>query len=250
MYSQNTEDVDTDGDGIIDKYDKCPLEQGRVEEYGCPFPKIDVKKIEEDSKRREKQFYDFKANYNFKQLSNLITTNIDVKYLEKNIIFVTVKDDYVTDCGGNYSDDIALSFNIINNIWNNDNFTKFVKKLPNNKKIIPVFSYNHPSSFNTKSFPKFAIKNFPIGKIKIKDKWTNINIDSEYISSDKNYEEVNITNENEKLQNLFSAIYISISLRNNVIRSVYYYNFEFPIPKYFEFYKGKWRKSTQEKYEK
>lgn len=31
-----SQDIDTDSDGIIDQFDKCPKEQGRIEDGGCP----------------------------------------------------------------------------------------------------------------------------------------------------------------------------------------------------------------------
>jgi len=247
IFSQNT---DTDGDGIIDHFDKCPKEQGRIEDNGCPKPVINYKKIEDDKIRQEKQFLDFTQNYNFEQLSNLIISSIDVKYLDKEILFISLKDEYMTDCGGYYSDDLALRFNIINNIWNDNNFSQFIKKINKNIKILTVQSYDSPGNFDMNYFPQNIINQLPSGRVKIKDTSKNTDINTKYISMKNTSENLVFDFDYEKRYGVYSSVYIQVALKDNVLRAIYYYNFEFGgLAKYFKFKNGKWIISSKFDYE-
>jgi len=245
-----SQDIDTDGDGIIDQFDKCPKEQGRIEDDGCPRPKIDYKKIEADRLRQEKQFLDFKQNYNFKQLSDLIISNIDIKYLAKEILFISLKDTYMTDCGGYYSDDLAIRFSIINNIWNANNFSQFIKRINKTVKILTAQSYSNPISFDLTYLPKNIISNFSTGKVKIKDISGNSDINTEYISTKNTNEDIVIDYDYQERNAAYSTVYIQTTLKNKVLKAIYYYNFESDgRAKYFKFTNGKWRKSSGFDYE-
>lgn len=250
IFSQHTENTDTDGDGIIDRFDKCPKEQGRIEDNGCPKPIIDYKKIEDNRIRQEKQFLNFRQNYNFSQLSDLIISCINVQYVDKEILFMSLKDEYMTDCGGYYSDDLALRFNIINTIWNSDNFSRFIKKINKNTKILTVQSYNSPANFDLHYFPEHIIKDLPTGRIKIKDISGNTDIDTKYISMQNARKDSVIDYDYEKRYGVYSSVYIQVALKDNVLRAIYYYNFEFGgSAKYFKFKNGKWIISSKSDYE-
>lgn len=247
IFSQNT---DTDGDGIIDQFDKCPKEQGRIEDNGCPKPVINYKKTEDDRLRQEKQFLDFRQNYNFKQLSDLIISNIDVKYLDKEILFISLKDEYMTDCGGDYSDDLAMRFSIINNIWNANNFSRFIKRINKTVKILTAQSYSNPVTFDLTYLPQNIISNFSTGKVKIKDTSRNSDINTEYISTKNTNEDIVIDYDYQERNAAYSTVYIQTTLKNKVLKAIYYYNFESDgRAKYFKFANGKWRKSSGFDYE-
>ncbi len=156
----------------------------------------------------------------------------------------------MTDCGDYYSDDLALRFNIINSIWNSNNFSRFIKKINKNVKILTAQSYNNPVNFDLTYLPKNIISNFSTGKAKIKDTSRNSDINTEYISKENTNEDIVIDYDYQKRYDAYSTVYIQTALKNNVLRATYHYNFESDgRAKYFKFTNGKWRKSSGFDYE-
>ncbi|UFH32157.1 hypothetical protein LNP04_00200 [Chryseobacterium sp. C-71] len=246
--------IDSDNDGIKDEEDACPKIAGIIDSHGCPG--ISKEEYAVNNQRQLKQFTEFENNFNFKQLSSLITQKLKIKYFEKSdIILLNFRyEEWGNDISSSKPklplDDVIFRQNLTNNLWNKENFENFMKT-NSSKKIVLVQSLQYPDNIFVNNFEHQHnfIKKFESGKVLTDKKFiTSPPQELFYYNYYKKTDNKSLTIGDDVYK--YSGLAIYLSHKNNFVKADYYYNFKIPVSKFFKFEKGKWQESSLMEFEK
>jgi|GEM_PF-1742014 len=142
----SAQEIDSDGDGVLDKDDYCPNVKGNY--YGCPDPrKPDCTEFQKEKKLLFDKLKQESQAIDYSKLADIIFSKIDFKKFKNHNLLISLENMKGYDCGVPFMYECRSDYNVINPNFSSSDFmtekmiNSFRKKIDAN--IIPVLAINN-----------------------------------------------------------------------------------------------------------